>query len=122
MNRGGGFHNFQKLAKMAIFPKNPRRKKKLTLKVVTQPPQFRMNMAHGYPSKSKILSYFIKPFMMNKNTFHTGTKGLGENVPFVSFLRPTGAFGPFLGENVLARVFFNSRPVHFGHFGQMCTV
>ena len=35
-------------------------------------------MAHGYPSKSKIRSYFIKPFMMNKTTFHTGTKGLAD--------------------------------------------
>ena len=32
-------------------------------------------MAHGYPSKSKIRSYFIKRFMMNKTTFHTGAKG-----------------------------------------------
>ena len=32
-------------------------------------------MAHGYPSKSKIRSYFIKPFMLNKTTFHTGAKG-----------------------------------------------
>ena len=32
-------------------------------------------MAHEYPSKSKIRSYFIKPFMMKKTTFHTGTKG-----------------------------------------------
>ena len=33
-------------------------------------------MAHGYPSKSKIRSYFIKPFMMNKTTFRTGAKGV----------------------------------------------
>ena len=35
-------------------------------------------MAPGYPSKSKIRSHFIKPFMMNKTTFHTGAKGGGD--------------------------------------------
>ena len=35
-------------------------------------------MAHGYPSKSKIRSYFIKPFMMNKTTFHIGARGGGQ--------------------------------------------
>ena len=32
-------------------------------------------MAHGYPSKSKMRSYCIKPFMMNKATFNARTKG-----------------------------------------------
>ena len=37
-------------------------------------------MARGDPSKSKIRSYFIKPFMMNKITFHTGAKGGDETM------------------------------------------
>ena len=32
-------------------------------------------MAHGYPSKSKMRSYFMKQFVMNKTTFHIGTNG-----------------------------------------------
>ena len=37
-------------------------------------------MAHGYPSKSKIRSHFMKRFMMNKTTFHTGAKGMSQNI------------------------------------------
>ena len=40
MNKGGCFHNLQKLAKMAIFPKKPGPQKKLTSRVLTQPPKF----------------------------------------------------------------------------------
>ena len=41
-------------------------------------------MAHGYPSKSKIRSYFIKSFMMNKTTFHTGAKGTATTLRSLS--------------------------------------
>ena len=74
--QGVCFHNLHKLAKMAIFPKNPRyRKKNLTSRMLTQPPKFSTKNAHGYLSKSKMRSHFMKRFMMNKTTFHTGTKG-----------------------------------------------
>ena len=63
-------------------------------------------MAHSYPSKSKIRSYFIKPFMMNKTTFHTGAEGQqslqwgqGENhvLAFdVSEVFDTARMGPWL--------------------------
>ena len=60
MNRGGCFHNLYKLAKMAIFPKAPVHKKKTHLEGVDPTPQVLYKMAHGYPIKSKLRSYFIK--------------------------------------------------------------
>ena len=72
------FSYFAKTVKNGNFyKKSPVHKQKLTSRVLTQPPKFSTEMAHGYPSKSKMRSYFIKQFIMNKATFHTGTKGHG---------------------------------------------
>ena len=41
MNKGGCFHNLHKLAKMTIFTKKtPVHEKKLTSRMLTQPPKF----------------------------------------------------------------------------------
>ena len=54
-------------------------------------------MVHGYPSMSKMRSYFIKLFMMNKTMFHIGTKGAAVYIEYTAvhwgyLIAPCGCF------------------------------